>query len=44
TLIVCDYWLCMIISIGFEILEYSPEHQLPKFGECWWNLFKYKNM
>jgi hypothetical protein len=27
----------MVISIGFEILEYSLEHQLPNFSECWWD-------
>jgi phosphatidylserine synthase 2 len=25
------------MSIGFELLEYSLEHQLPNFGECWWD-------
>ncbi|CAF0783183.1 unnamed protein product [Adineta steineri] len=37
TLIIRDYWLCMVTSIGFEILEYSLEHQLPNFSECWWD-------
>ncbi|CAF5029098.1 unnamed protein product, partial [Rotaria magnacalcarata] len=37
TLIVRDYWLCTVTSIGFEILEYSLEHQLPNFSECWWD-------
>ncbi|CAM4852385.1 unnamed protein product, partial [Rotaria magnacalcarata] len=37
TLIVRAYWLCMVTSIGFEILEYSLEHQLPNFSECWWD-------
>jgi phosphatidylserine synthase 2 len=27
----------MVISVGFEILEYSLEHQLPNFSECWWD-------
>ena len=27
----------MVTSIGFEILEYSLEHQLPNFSECWWD-------
>ena len=25
------------MSIGFELLEYSLEHQLPNFAECWWD-------
>jgi len=32
-----SYWLCNTISIMFEILEYSLEHQLPNFAECWWD-------
>jgi phosphatidylserine synthase 2 len=36
-LIVRDYWLLMVMSIGFELLEYSLEHQLPNFNECWWD-------
>jgi len=32
-----SYWLCNTISILFEILEYSLEHQLPNFAECWWD-------
>ncbi|CAD5125368.1 DgyrCDS13607 [Dimorphilus gyrociliatus] len=37
TLILRDYWLCMVISIMFEVLEYTFEHQLPNFSECWWD-------
>ncbi|XP_014673444.1 PREDICTED: phosphatidylserine synthase 2-like [Priapulus caudatus] len=37
TLIMRDYWLCMVISIMFEVLEYTLEHQLPNFSECWWD-------
>lgn len=37
TLILRDYWLCNVMSIGFEFLEYSLEHQLPNFNECWWD-------
>lgn len=29
--------MCMIISVMFEFLEYSLEHQLPNFSECWWD-------
>jgi phosphatidylserine synthase 2 len=32
-----DYWICWILSIAFEILEYSLAHQLPNFAECWWD-------
>ena len=27
----------MVISIMFEVLEYTLEHQLPNFSECWWD-------
>ncbi|XP_054164908.1 phosphatidylserine synthase 2-like [Oppia nitens] len=37
TLIVRDWWLCTVMSIMFELLEYSLEHQLPNFSECWWD-------
>lgn len=36
-LILRDYWLCMVLSILFEIMEYTLEHQLPNFSECWWD-------
>eukprot|EP00835_Amoeboradix_gromovi_P004466 NODE_349_length_10402_cov_0.251286.p3 type:complete len:331 gc:universal NODE_349_length_10402_cov_0.251286:3693-4685(+) len=32
-----DYFLCWVLSISFELLEYSLEHQLPNFKECWWD-------
>lgn len=32
-----DWWMCSIISVMFEFLEYSLEHQLPNFSECWWD-------
>jgi len=32
-----DYWMSFVLSVTFEILEYSLEHQLPNFGECWWD-------
>jgi phosphatidylserine synthase 2 len=25
------------MSISFELLEYSLQHQLPNFSECWWD-------
>nr|XP_027199856.1 phosphatidylserine synthase 2-like [Dermatophagoides pteronyssinus] len=37
TLMIRDWWLCTVISIMFEILEYTLEHQLPNFSECWWD-------
>ena len=36
-LIYRDYWLCWFLSILFELLEYSLQHQLPNFAECWWD-------
>lgn len=36
-MILRDWWLCTIISIMFEVLEYTLEHQLPNFSECWWD-------
>ncbi|CAO0789439.1 unnamed protein product [Mucor circinelloides] len=36
-LILRDYWFCWIISIAFELCEYSLEHQLNNFAECWWD-------
>lgn len=37
TLMLRDWWLCSVISIMFEVLEYTLEHQLPNFSECWWD-------
>jgi len=37
TMIFRDWWLTTVISIMFEFLEYSLEHQLPNFSECWWD-------
>lgn len=37
TLILRDWWLCMVISVMFEVIEYTLEHQLPNFSECWWD-------
>ncbi|XP_074660680.1 phosphatidylserine synthase 2-like isoform X2 [Tubulanus polymorphus] len=37
TLVLRDYWLSMVISVMFEMLEYTLEHQLPNFSECWWD-------
>jgi phosphatidylserine synthase 2 len=37
SLILRDYWFCWILSILFEVCEYSLQHQLPNFAECWWD-------
>ncbi|KAK7099328.1 hypothetical protein V1264_003479 [Littorina saxatilis] len=37
TLVLRDWWLCTILSIMFEVMEYTLEHQLPNFSECWWD-------
>jgi len=37
TLIIRDFWMTNIMSVSFEFLEYSLEHQLPNFSECWWD-------
>lgn len=37
TLVLRDYWLCMVLSILFEVCEYTLQHQLPNFSECWWD-------
>ncbi|KAI5123136.1 hypothetical protein M0805_000839 [Coniferiporia weirii] len=36
-LILRDYWFCWILSIAFELAEYSLQHQLANFAECWWD-------
>lgn len=36
-LILRDYWLCWILSVMFEVMEYSLQFQLPNFAECWWD-------
>ena len=32
-----DEWFLWILSVMFEFLEYSLQHQLPNFAECWWD-------
>ncbi|PVV00906.1 hypothetical protein BB560_004696, partial [Smittium megazygosporum] len=36
-LVLRDNFMCWVISILFEFCEYSLEHQLPNFAECWWD-------
>lgn len=31
-----DWRLCWILGILWELLEYSFQHILPNFHECWW--------
>jgi phosphatidylserine synthase 2 len=37
TIVLRDAWICVVMSFIFEILEYSLEHQIPNFSECWWD-------
>ncbi|KAJ2159845.1 hypothetical protein GGF46_002736 [Coemansia sp. RSA 552] len=37
TLIIRNSAMCWLLSITFELLEYSLAHQLPNFHECWWD-------
>ncbi|KAI8512781.1 Phosphatidylserine synthase 2 [Branchiostoma belcheri] len=32
-----DYWLAHVLSVMFELVEYSLEHHIPEFQECWWD-------
>lgn len=36
-LIIRDYSTLWILSIMFEVCEYSLAHHLPNFAECWWD-------
>lgn len=36
-IVIRDLWICFIMSFIFELLEYTLEHQLPNFSECWWD-------
>ncbi|KAJ1762136.1 hypothetical protein LPJ77_005375 [Coemansia sp. RSA 2523] len=36
-LIIRNHTMCWIMSITFELMEYSLAHQLPNFNECWWD-------
>ena len=37
TVVLRDWWLCTVLSIMFEVLDYTLEHQLSNFSECWWD-------
>lgn len=36
-LIIRNYPLLWILSIGFELMELTFQHMLPNFNECWWD-------
>ncbi|KAF8272810.1 PSS-domain-containing protein [Lactarius quietus] len=37
-MILRDYWFCWILSVAFELAEYSLQHQLANFARCcWWD-------
>jgi len=36
-ILIRDYWVCWLMSILFEVLEYTFQHMLPNFKECWWD-------
>ncbi|KAF9437662.1 hypothetical protein BGZ76_011703 [Entomortierella beljakovae] len=36
-LIIRDYTFCWILSVMFEVMEYSLSHHLNNFDECWWD-------
>lgn len=36
-IILRDWWFCSILSVAYELVEYSFQHHLPEFGECWWD-------
>ena len=36
-LIIRDLWVLNILSVAFELAEYTLDCQLPNFGECWWD-------
>ena len=36
-LIVRDWTLLWVISVGFELMELTFQHMLPNFNECWWD-------
>lgn len=36
-LVLRDWRIVTAVSIGFELIEVSLQHQLPNFKECWWD-------
>ncbi|KRH93168.1 Phosphatidylserine synthase [Pseudoloma neurophilia] len=37
TVVIRDYYICWIVSVFFEFLEYTFAYQLKNFNECWWD-------
>jgi len=37
TLLLRDAYLCIFLSVMFEVWEMTLQHQLPNFAECWWD-------
>ncbi|KAL6065532.1 CDP-diacylglycerol--serine O-phosphatidyltransferase [Balamuthia mandrillaris] len=37
TLLIRDAYVCVFISVLFEVWELTLEHQLHNFAECWWD-------
>ena len=36
-LIMRNYWMLWVCSIGFELMELTFQHWLLNFNECWWD-------
>ena len=32
-----NYPLLWVLSVGFELMELTFQHMLPNFNECWWD-------
>lgn len=37
TLILRDWRMVLVVSVGFEVVEVTFQHLLPNFRECWWD-------
>lgn len=37
TLILRDWKLALALLLVWEVMEYSFQHLLPNFAECWWD-------
>eukprot|EP00741_Cyanophora_paradoxa_P009312 tig00000144_g9020.t1 len=37
TVLLRDWWLCIVLSLLFEAWEFTFMHYLPNFIECWWD-------
>ncbi len=36
-LVIRDWAMLWVLSIGFELMELTFQHMLPNFNECWWD-------